>query len=95
MTMRSNEPGWELTIDGDHDRRGLWVRKTPGLLEICAGREGDDAYVALRVGEAITEHHLVLLEDVLDTAAFALEVGEDNRAYAAERAAEGDPCSSD
>lgn len=65
------EPGWWLQVrDDPSQRRGIWTRETPRFstvvqsfgpierLEICAGREGDDVYVDLRVGDVITEHLL-------------------------------------
>ncbi len=76
--MRFREPGWEQIGPLDAvGRRGLWMRTTsppgdsvtplrPTLVELCSGREGDDSYVALRVGAVLTEEMLSDLDEVLD-----------------------------
>ena len=47
--QRYKEPGWERVTPPDKaGRRALWMREVPGGgLELCAGREGDDAYVKI------------------------------------------------
>jgi len=51
-TYRCKEPGWKLAAMNDPSgRRGIWFRRAgDGKLEICAGRGGDDRYVALDPG---------------------------------------------
>lgn len=75
MTMRCNEPGWEAVAVPD-GRRGLWFRRDPqtGKMEICAGREGDDAHVVLTVGECLTAETVTSLEECLLTLQFAAEL---------------------
>lgn len=67
---RLNEPGWtRIGRMDDADRRALWLRESPGVVELCAGREGADAYVK------ITDEHAQFrdIEDVLSRARFAVE----------------------
>lgn len=66
MTLRCIEQGWEAIAVPD-GRRGLWIRvsRESGSLEICAGREGDDAYVVLRTGTKVTAEKLNNLLDCL------------------------------
>lgn len=77
MTMRCNEPGWEA-ISVPDGRRGLWLRFNlpTGKLEVCAGREGDDAYVVLSVGKRLTQKKLTSLIDCLLTLQFSAELAE-------------------
>jgi hypothetical protein len=42
-------------------------------MELCAGREGDDAYVSLTVGQTLTQGDIDNLADVLYRASVALE----------------------
>jgi len=49
MSMRFQEPGW-IQLGSSKDpsgRRQLWVRFQEDSIELCSGREGDDAYVKL------------------------------------------------
>lgn len=64
---RCDEPGWTLEVrDDPSGRRGIWTRSSsPDRLEICAGREGDDAYLDVRVGQLVTPRLLAALRDVL------------------------------
>lgn len=99
---RAEEPGWTLAAmhDPSH-RRGLWYREHPWnayeariastslplyKVELCSGREGDDRYVSLEVGQIITAETLQDLRDVLESAAWmAREDGvadEDGRVVA-------------
>jgi hypothetical protein len=65
--MRCDEPGWVL-IGPVRTRRSLWYRLKPGVgVELCAGREGDDAYAVVECGGAA----LATLADLLATAEFA------------------------
>lgn len=48
----AHEPGFEPLLDELADpagRRNVWIRENTGDVELCAGREGDDAYVRLRL----------------------------------------------
>lgn len=77
---RCLEPGWEQIGNYDHvGRRSLWVRFHDESFELCAGREGDDAYVRIDASnEAFME-----LERVLSYQAWAQEVslGEGAKTY--------------
>lgn len=79
---RCNEPGMAPIVIPD-GRRGLWTRETkdaedlPVRLEICAGREGDDAYVSLTAGVAPTSRDLYELHDTLLCLGFAFDLGTD------------------
>ena len=49
MINRAADPGWER-IGVQTGRRSLWVRYNhhrDDSLELCAGREGDDAYIRI------------------------------------------------
>lgn len=76
MALRCQDPGWK-PIDVPDERRGLWVRRSPGYLELCAGREGDDAYVFLREGQDLTQGDLDSLYDVLETYRYAVELEQE------------------
>lgn len=54
--MRAHEPGWTLVASHDPTgRRGLWMRGDSAEgIDLCAGRDGDDVYVALRPGDVVT-----------------------------------------
>ena len=42
------EAGWRpVCMHDPAGRRGLWVRVLPTTIELCSGREGDDAYMSL------------------------------------------------
>ncbi len=52
--MRQNEPDWvQIGFFCDAGRRALWIRVAEDergeatKIELCSGREGDDAYVCL------------------------------------------------
>lgn len=71
-TMRALEEGWELLSAHDpNGRRGVWMRSTPRntdtptSIELCAGREGDDAYVKIELHETMTAKKLYEILDVL------------------------------
>lgn len=70
MSCRAYEPGWMRIgrIDST-GRRSLWIRETDGTIELCAGREGDDAYVKITPENP----QWIELEDVLRSARFAAE----------------------
>lgn len=74
--------GWQqLGVGVDRaGRRGVWYRERKNAsdatdieVEICAGREGGDAYVTLGVGEVLTPPKMRALLDVLEYANSALE----------------------
>jgi len=77
---RVDKPSWELVAMADY-RRGIWLRqnKDKTVLEVCAGREGDDEYVKLTVGEVLTAQQLSQLEGVFRAFRWATEIamGED------------------
>ena len=91
MNRSYDEPGWiELTLpDG---RRGVWMRVGEDKVELCAGREGDDAYVCFEPTRqqyhdavGILECHLFSLELAFDNAASAInELLGDNHKYVEE-----------
>ncbi len=70
--MRCSEPGWRLVAMNDPaGRRGVWIRETatrkgaPLALEVCGGREGDDAYVRLAAGDTLDAAALRALAECL------------------------------
>ena len=68
--LRCNEEGWtEILVPDSTGRRGLWVRQTLTTIELCAGREGDDAYVRLEL-DPLEQRELL---EVIDTFIFAFE----------------------
>lgn len=74
--MRSSEAGYVLAAMNDPSgRRGIWYRQTDRNtpLEICGGREGDDAYVKMTIGEAITPRMLFEVEDILSRGAWMVD----------------------
>jgi hypothetical protein len=72
-SMRSDEDGW-VPIAVPDGRRGLWMKVTPTTVELCAGREGDDAYVKFEVGEAVSKSDVKEGLEVLDYFVYALDV---------------------
>lgn len=70
---RYKEEGYELVVQAD-SRRGLWFRTTDKGMEICAGREGDDEYVFLKVGEKLTRKDIQNLKECFYSLAWAVEV---------------------
>jgi hypothetical protein len=79
--MRCEEPGWVRI--GGQGRRSLWFRYEDGAayFELCAGREGDDAYARIAtgldapLGIRIGHRGFGDLLQVLQTAAFAMVEG--------------------
>lgn len=50
QSLRYRNTGWLLIAMHDPvGRRGVWARvdRTQGIMELCAGREGDDAYLKI------------------------------------------------
>lgn len=70
---RCLEPGWVAVACPD-GRRGLWIRTTDRTVELCAGRDGDDAYVSFRCDEV----QATATRDVVSTALYAYEVACEN-----------------
>lgn len=70
-----NEEGWICVAMHDPDgRRGLWYRLNKnGLLEFRAGREGDDAYVAIFDARA----SVPAMINVFECARYAFEMDEE------------------
>ena len=67
-TLRAEGEGWVLAgMNDPSGRRGLWYRESRegARLEVCAGREGDDRYVQLNLGEKITRELLDSLAQCL------------------------------
>lgn len=82
--MRFEEPGYkQVSLPDPAGRRGLWIRRTPPheddrdalpeTIELCAGREGDDDYVKISVGDTITGKTLDALESVVGRIRWAEE----------------------
>lgn len=68
-------------------RRGLWTRwKTQDVeaptLEICGGREGDDYYVCLATGKALSLADMTTLEDAFATCAWMRDTYFNDEVYA-------------
>ncbi|MGC2778798.1 MAG: hypothetical protein WA418_24530 [Bradyrhizobium sp.] len=78
---RCAEPGWQRIgrIDSTQ-RRSLWIRESPDSLELCAGREGDDAYVRITPSNPQWRE----MEAVLSCARFAADY-EDSDGLTLER----------
>lgn len=76
--LRAQEPGWtKIGATCSAGRRSLWLRVTslkedanlPEVVELCAGREGDDAYVKIDKSNPL----FVELWDLFCAAQFAAE----------------------
>lgn len=57
-------------------RRGIWMRVTANAIEMCAGREGDDDHLILKLGATVTLDDLEDARNVLSWV-FSPEVEED------------------
>jgi len=69
------DPGWERIGRIDKaERRSLWIRESPDVIELCAGREGDDAYVRITPENPQWRD----LSSVLGCARFAAEYEDDD-----------------
>ena len=80
MFCRCDEEGY-LELAKPDGRRGLWMRETLQTLELCAGREGDDDYVKLVVGDRLTLETLHRLQGAMLTLRWAYEVAADNTEF--------------
>ena len=55
-------------------RRGVWFTSIPGpSITVCAGREGDDATVTLKVGDVLTQEQVTGLLSCLEYGAWMQE----------------------
>lgn len=65
---RCGEAGWvRVGLFDDAERRSLWVRYTKSALELCSGREGDDAYARVEASDPAFGQ----LYDVISRAVYA------------------------
>lgn len=65
MVMRYAEPGWTRITPYDiAGRRAVWIRLSPGRVEFCAGREGDDTYVEIPLDGTCPRETMLALEDL-------------------------------
>lgn len=83
--MRSSEPGYVLAAMNDPSgRRGIWYRESPvdegarplTKVEICGGREGDDCYISLAIGDVVSPDTLRSLEQILSRGAWMVREAE-------------------
>lgn len=72
MTLRAYTGEWWIASKHDK-RRGLWYREEGGVLEICAGREGDDVHLTIR-REDLPPGVFDKLVGALDSARYAREI---------------------
>jgi hypothetical protein len=79
---RCTEPGW-IELSRPDGRRGMWMRVTDNCIELCAGREGDDAHLSLTLGSVLSRRDLAEAEDILKTFQWAKEVSVENAGDAA------------
>lgn len=72
---RYAEEGWvRIGLFDYAQRRSMWVRRTADVIELCAGREGDDVYTTIdRSNPAFRG-----IDDVIGTAIFARDQLIDN-----------------
>lgn len=75
--MRCEKPGYVQLARPD-GRRGVWARAMGDEINICAGREGDDVFLSLKVGEVVGERHVKLFGEILQTYAWSLQLQVDN-----------------
>lgn len=75
--LRCCEPG--LVRIGRYcpsERRAMWIRSTGDTIELCAGREGDDAYVSFKKGQPLPTNEVAKLIDMLEYAVYAVDIIE-------------------
>lgn len=76
--MRSSEHGWRCASMHDPaGRRGIWFRESPGVVELCAGREGDDWYARIAVGDTVSREQVASLLDCVAVGAWMLSEQEE------------------
>lgn len=76
--MRSSQPGWQCASMHDPaGRRGIWFRESAGVVELCAGREGDDWYARLAVGDTLSGAQIAAILECLSVGAWMLSEQED------------------
>jgi len=78
---RCNEPGWRLAALPD-GRRGIWYREVREhdvlvAIELCAGREGDDAFVRLDRFETLDSRALGEIAEIFSRGAWSCELRAD------------------
>jgi hypothetical protein len=54
---------------------------TGNIVELCAGREGDDVYVSFEAGCAVTAADVDHAKDIIAYFHWAQELAEDNKRY--------------
>lgn len=76
MTLnRASEPGWKcISMHDPSGRRGVWFRVNSqnSTIEICAGREGDDWYSKIEVGNIISINDIKNLAECLSVGSWML-----------------------
>lgn len=74
--LRAQGLGWVqlCCVDG---RRGVWMRVSDLAIELCAGREGDDADLRLLVGSRVTPDDLRNAREILNCVEFARDCCRD------------------
>jgi hypothetical protein len=64
----------------DATDRGIIIRpETITKIELCAGREGDDTYLQIKLGDELDQQKLTELLDVLLTLRYAFETAKNDR----------------
>lgn len=86
---RCKEPGF-IEVCRPDGRRGLWYRQTPSVteadisvppatvIELAAGREGDDDYFKLEPGHVVTEKDVRELQNIVLTLMLAFDMAKEN-----------------
>lgn len=81
MYNRGFDPGWRLVAMNDPSkRRGIWYRPSEDKqsIELCAGREGDDAFAFFRIGETVTPAMLDGLYGIMEIGAAMVDEKEES-----------------
>lgn len=71
--LRACEPGWIcISMHDPAGRRGLWFRRTSdGGVELCAGREGDDAWAKVEPDGTVRGMRSPGLDAIVDCLEYA------------------------
>jgi hypothetical protein len=79
MCNRKDEPGYKVIAMHDPSgRRGVWYRaNNDGSIELCAGRDGNDAYVRLDDGARVTATLLECIHFILSCGRYGHDLGHD------------------